>query len=41
MELKDREMEKLLYKPIAVSKDDMDQFEKREMKKIRPIKKMA
>ena len=41
MELKDREIEKLFYKPINVSKDDMDQFEKQEMKKIRPIKKMV
>ena len=41
MELKDREIEKLFYKPIIVSKDDVDQFDKKEMKKIRPIKKMA
>ena len=50
MELKDRELkereeknkrgiEELFYKPIIVSKDDMDKFEEQEMKKIRPIKK--
>ena len=37
MELKDREIEELFYKPIIVSKDDMDKFEEQEMKKIRPI----
>ena len=48
MELKDRELkdreekikreiEELSYKPIIVSKDDMDKFEEQEMKKIRPI----
>ena len=26
------------FKPIIVSIDDMDRFEKKEMKKIRPIK---
>ena len=50
MELKDRELrdreekikreiEELFYKPIIVSKDDMDKFEEQEMEKIRPIKK--
>ena len=50
MELKDRELkereeknkrdiEELFYKPIIVSKDDMDKLEEQEMKKIRPIKK--
>ena len=44
-ELKDREekikkeTEELCYKPIIVSKDDMDKFEEQEMKKIRPIKR--
>ena len=44
-ELKDREekikreIEKLFYKLITVSKDDMDKFEEQETKKIRPIKK--
>ena len=43
-ELKDRkvkikrEMEEVFFKPIIVSIDDMDQFEEKEMKKIRPIK---
>ena len=44
-ELKDREVKikreigKLFFKPIIVSKDDMDRFEKKkEMKKIKPIK---
>ena len=43
-ELKDREekvkreIEKLFYKSITVSKDDMDKFEEQETKKIRPIK---
>ena len=27
-----------MFKPIIVSKDDMDKFEQKEMKKIRPIK---
>ena len=31
-------MEKLLFKPIIVSIDDMDKFPQTEMKKIRPIK---
>ena len=50
MELKDRELkdreekikreiEKLFCKPIIMSKDDLDKFEKQEMKKIRPIKR--
>ena len=44
-ELKDRgeklkrEIEELFYKPIIVSKDDLNKFEKQEMKKIRPIKR--
>ena len=44
-ELKDREKkikreaEELFYKPIIVSKDDIDKFEEQEMKKIRPIKR--
>ena len=33
-----REIEKLFLKPIIVSIDDMDEFEQKEMKKIRPIK---
>ena len=39
-ELKDREVkikreiEELFFKPIIVSKDDMDEFEQKEMKKI-------
>ena len=33
------ETEELFYKPIFVSKDDMDKFEEQEMKKIRPIKR--
>ena len=43
-ELKDREVkmkqdiEELFFKPIIVSKDEMDKFEQKEMKKIRPIK---
>ena len=42
-ELKDREekikreIEELFYKPIILSKDDLDKFEEQEMKKIRPI----
>ena len=50
IELKDRELkereekikieiEKLFYKAIIVSKDDMDKFEEQEMKKVRPIKR--
>ena len=35
-ELKDRE--ELFYKPIIVSKGDMDKFKEQEMKKIRSIK---
>ena len=44
-ELKDREekikreIEEFFYRPIIVSKDDMDKFEEQEMKKIRPVKK--
>ena len=34
-----RYIEELFYKPIMVSKDDMDKFEEQEMKKIRTIKK--
>ena len=34
-----RETEKLFYKPITVSKNDMDKSEEQEMKKIRPIKR--
>ena len=43
-ELKDREekikreTEEQFYKTIIVSKDNMDDFEEQEMKKIRPIK---
>ena len=43
IELKDRkiknkkEIEKLFIKPIILSKDDTNKFEKHEMKKIRPI----
>ena len=33
-----REIEELFFKPIIVSKDDMNRFGKKEMKKIRPIK---
>ena len=33
-----REIEELFYKPIIVSIDDMDKFEEKEVKKIRPIK---
>ena len=29
-----REIEELFFKPIIVSKDDMDEFEQKEMKKI-------
>ena len=44
IELKDREIkikreiEQLFSKPIVVTIDDIDKFEKNEMKKIRPIK---
>ena len=31
-------MEELFFKPIIVSKDDMDRFEKKKEMKIRPIK---
>ena len=34
-----RHIEELFYKPIMVSKDNMDKFEEQEMKKIRTIKK--
>ena len=34
-----RYTEELFYKPIMVSKDNMDKFEEQEMKKIRTIKK--
>ena len=43
-ELKDREVkikreiEELFFKPIIVSIDDMDKFEVKEIKKIRPVK---
>ena len=43
-ELKDREVEikkdmkELFFKPITLSIDDMDNFEEKELKKIRPIK---
>ena len=43
-ELKDRElkikrkMEELFFKPITVSVNNMDKFEQKEMKRIRPIK---
>ena len=43
-ELKDREVkikreiEELFLKPIILSTDDMNKFEQKEMKKIRPIK---
>ena len=33
-----REIEELFFKPIIVSIDDMDKFDKKEMKKMRPIK---
>ena len=32
------EIEELFFKPIIVSKDDMDKFEEQEMKKIRLVK---
>ena len=44
-ELKDRkekikrDIEELFYKPIIVSKGDLDKFEEQEMKKMRPIKR--
>ena len=44
-ELEDREekikieIEELFFKPIIVSKDDLDKFEEQKMKKIRPIKR--
>ena len=31
-------LNKQFFKPIFVSIDDMDRFEKKEMKKIRPVK---
>ena len=43
-ELRDREVkikkeiEELFFQAIMVSKDDMDKFEQKEIKKIRPIK---
>ena len=42
-ELKDRkektkrETEEILYKPLIISKDDIDKFEEQELKRIRPI----
>ena len=33
-----REIEKLFFKPMVVSIDDLDKFEQKELKKIRPIK---
>ena len=36
-----REIEELFLKPIIVSLDDMDKFEQKEMKKIRPIKTLG
>ena len=33
-----REIEELFFKPVIVSIDDIDKFERKEMKKIRPIK---
>ena len=35
----EREIEKLFFKPIMVSKNDMDKFEEQEIKKIRRIKR--
>ena len=35
-----REIKELFFKPIIVTTDDMDRLEKKEMKKIRPIKKI-
>ena len=40
-EFKDREVkeiEELFFKSIITSIDDMDKFEEKEMKKVRPIK---
>ena len=34
-----REIEELFFKPIMVSIDDMNKFEQKETKKIRPFKK--
>ena len=39
-EKNERDVEELFYKPITVSKVDIDKFEKEEIKKIRPIKKI-
>ena len=42
-ELKDREVdikreiEELFFKPIIVSTDEMDKFEQKEMKKMKPV----
>ena len=42
-ELKDREVdikreiEELFFKPIIVSADEMDKFEQKEMKKMKPV----
>ena len=33
-----KEIENLFFKPIIVFIDDMDKFEEKEMKKIRPVK---
>ena len=33
-----RKIEELFFKPIILSADDMDKFEQKEMKKVRPIK---
>ena len=33
-----REIKELFLKPIIMSLDDMDKFEQKEMKKIRPVK---
>ena len=33
-----REIEELFFKPIIVFIDDMDKFEQKEIKKIRPVK---
>ena len=33
-----REIKELFLKPIIMSSDDMDKFEQKEMKKIRPVK---
>ena len=51
MELKDKELKdreekikretrELFFKPIIMSKDDMDKLKEQEMKKLRPIKRM-